>query len=262
MVTQESLDIQPLALVAAIAEELCSLPAVATFGWMKRAARSISRLHPEAVTTVTIAIKTDEGWVVPRDFTASLGSGRLSSTIAIVDGLLGDLEVESTREHFAACQDGRPLLARTNLPGGVFTPTRMMLRDRLHPTRLTMLYPITRADGMQPERILLVDLYLPQAKGRFNAGAYLTLEAVMPLLGRRVQQTFTDTDHTVELSPREGEVLRLLQQGMTVKQIARELQRSPHTVHDHVKSLHRKVGACNRGELLAKTFGLFERSMV
>jgi DNA-binding CsgD family transcriptional regulator len=261
MVTQENLDIQPLALVAAIAEELCSLPAVATFGWMKRAARSIAKLHPEAVTTVALAHYEEDGWSVPRDFTASLGSGRLSSTVAIVDGLLRDLASESVDEHFAACQTGRPVLGRTNLPGGVFTPTRMMLRDRLHPTRLTMLYPMTRADGMKPERILCVDLYLPQAKGRFSPGAYLTLEAVLPLLGRRVQNTFTDIDHTVELSPREGEVLRLLQQGLTVKQIAQELQRSPHTVHDHVKSLHRKVGACNRGELLAKTFGLFEKSL-
>ncbi len=81
----------------------------------------------------------------------------------------------------------------------------------------------------------------------------------MPLLARRVVKAFADSRHVLELSPREGEVLRMLQQGKTVKQIAFKLQRSPHTVHDHVKSLHRKLGACNRGELLAKTFGLFER---
>ena len=43
--------------------------------------------------------------------------------------------------------------------------------------------------------------------------------------------------------------------GKSVKQIASDLARSPHTVHDHVKSLHRKLNASSRGELIARALG-------
>ena len=53
------------------------------------------------------------------------------------------------------------------------------------------------------------------------------------------------------LSERETEVLDLIVEGYPVPEIARRFCRSPHTVHDHVKSIHRKTGASTRGELVA-----------
>jgi DNA-binding NarL/FixJ family response regulator len=49
-----------------------------------------------------------------------------------------------------------------------------------------------------------------------------------------------------------SQVLQLLQRGMSEKQVAAELEVSPHTVHDHVKALYRAYGVGSRGELLAK----------
>ena len=57
------------------------------------------------------------------------------------------------------------------------------------------------------------------------------------------------------ISEREREVLDLLVLGLSVRQIAEELGRSTHTVHDHVKSLHRKLRANSRGELVARALG-------
>lgn len=57
------------------------------------------------------------------------------------------------------------------------------------------------------------------------------------------------------LSPREQVVLELLTLGRSVREIAEELHRSPHTVHDHVKALHRKLNASSRGELVARALG-------
>jgi two-component system nitrate/nitrite response regulator NarL len=57
------------------------------------------------------------------------------------------------------------------------------------------------------------------------------------------------------ISLREREVLDMLVEGLTVPEIAGRLNRSPHTVHDHVKSLHRKLGAKSRGELVAAALG-------
>lgn len=57
------------------------------------------------------------------------------------------------------------------------------------------------------------------------------------------------------LSPREQEVLEMLTLGWSVPEIAEQLKRSPFTVHDHVKSLHRKLGLNTRGALVARALG-------
>jgi len=54
------------------------------------------------------------------------------------------------------------------------------------------------------------------------------------------------------LSPRQREVLALLRRGLAEKQIAVELDVSPHTVHDYVKALYRAHAVQSRAELLAK----------
>lgn len=56
----------------------------------------------------------------------------------------------------------------------------------------------------------------------------------------------------VGLSPRQRDVLAALCRGLSEKEIASELGLSAHTVHGHVKDLHRRFGARSRGELLAR----------
>lgn len=56
---------------------------------------------------------------------------------------------------------------------------------------------------------------------------------------------------TGSLPPRLREVLTMLLAGDSEKQIARQLAISPHTVHSHVKRLHRRFNVSSRGELLA-----------
>jgi DNA-binding CsgD family transcriptional regulator len=53
------------------------------------------------------------------------------------------------------------------------------------------------------------------------------------------------------LPPRLRQVLSLLARGRSEKQVAADLDLSLHTVHDHVKALHRRLGVQSRGELLA-----------
>jgi DNA-binding CsgD family transcriptional regulator len=55
------------------------------------------------------------------------------------------------------------------------------------------------------------------------------------------------------VTPREGEVLRLLQLGFTNPEIARALGTSSNTVRNQVASLLSKVGATNRAELVGLT---------
>jgi DNA-binding CsgD family transcriptional regulator len=53
------------------------------------------------------------------------------------------------------------------------------------------------------------------------------------------------------LPPRLRQVLAGLLEGDSEQQIALQLGISPHTVHEHVKRLHRRFGVASRGELLA-----------
>ncbi len=56
----------------------------------------------------------------------------------------------------------------------------------------------------------------------------------------------------VRLSPRERETLALLMTGAPEKQIAARLGISPHTAHDYVKALYKKLGVTSRAELMAR----------
>ncbi len=56
----------------------------------------------------------------------------------------------------------------------------------------------------------------------------------------------------VPLSGRERDVLGLIARGATNREIAAELQLSPHTVKDHTSSLYRKLGARNRAEAVQR----------
>nr|WP_255426759.1 helix-turn-helix transcriptional regulator [Pseudonocardia sp. C8] len=53
-----------------------------------------------------------------------------------------------------------------------------------------------------------------------------------------------------ELSPREAEVLRLVVEGLTARQIAARLVLSPRTVENHVQRLLRKFDVPGRGALV------------
>jgi DNA-binding CsgD family transcriptional regulator len=54
-----------------------------------------------------------------------------------------------------------------------------------------------------------------------------------------------------EFTPRQLDVLRLLLRAYSIKQIARRLELSPHTVEDHLKTLYRKTGTNSQQELIA-----------
>ncbi len=74
------------------------------------------------------------------------------------------------------------------------------------------------------------------------------LDETKVILGRPTQRT-RDTD---ELSDRELDVLRLLDEGRTKRDIGRALYLSYNTIHSHTKSIYRKLDACSREQALAQ----------
>jgi DNA-binding NarL/FixJ family response regulator len=60
----------------------------------------------------------------------------------------------------------------------------------------------------------------------------------------------TDTCSATELSARETEIVRLVAEGYSSKDIAKMLFLSPHTVHTHRKNILRKLGIGSTSELV------------
>lgn len=77
-----------------------------------------------------------------------------------------------------------------------------------------------------------------------------------------VLQTMKETDvlEKLNLSPREREVILLLLQGDSAKQIAVKLEISVHTANFHIKNIYKKLGINNRTELFAQFGSLMPSS--
>jgi DNA-binding CsgD family transcriptional regulator len=90
---------------------------------------------------------------------------------------------------------------------------------------------------------------------RLGEHALAVLRAALPVLARRASAAFRGIGSAGRITQREREVIEALIDGKSVPRIAHDLGLSPHTVHDHVKSLHRKLGAKTRGELVARALG-------
>jgi DNA-binding NarL/FixJ family response regulator len=79
--------------------------------------------------------------------------------------------------------------------------------------------------------------------------SYITPLATQGLLGRFVRPA-NPSDKPAELSPRQREVLQLLAEGHTMKQIARLLKITPRTVAFHKYSMMEQLGVTSSAELI------------
>ncbi len=110
--------------------------------------------------------------------------------------------------------------------------------------------------GKEPQdRVLLLLVALGTAPSVARRANAQTLGALIPLIARRAWRALPPSGSVAWMTDREQDVLDRLILGRSVREIAEELGRSPHTVHDHVKSLHRKLEASSRGELVARALG-------
>ncbi len=104
---------------------------------------------------------------------------------------------------------------------------------RMDPTRLTSSLPLIAALVRRHWTVLSPEQ--PDGTGRMAAH----LEAAFNAFGSSV------------LSPREGEIVRMILQGHSSKAIARQFDNSPETIKVHRKRAYTKLGVGSQGELLS-----------
>lgn len=253
--------LDPFAL-ALVAGELGQLPAVATQDWAEQAAEALTGMdrwcraavmiaHADetgrlgAIEAVGVRNSTEESRRLPDPkgdvVSARVRLGRLTELGLPLKREAFSRGMSANADHLGAWRDG-PL-------GRVWDANTI---DRL----LIGLAPI---GGEPSDRCVIVLAALGNAT---DAGTRpesrpdaRVLGALMILLSKRARLALPPTEEVSWLTDREQDVLSRLTLGRSVREIADELGRSPHTVHDHVKSLHRKLNASSRGELVARALG-------
>uniref|UniRef100_A0A7C6E3P4 Response regulator transcription factor n=1 Tax=Thermus tengchongensis TaxID=1214928 RepID=A0A7C6E3P4_9DEIN len=160
----------------------------------------------------------------------------------------------------AEAQDGKEALEKTLAlnPEAVLLDLRMPVLNGLECTR------ILRRKGYSGLIALLTTYQEPAlVREAFLAGAdaYFSKELSAPELKRRLLRVAQGEEKLKppdlpSLTSREEEVLRLLAQGLSVKEMAKALGLSPDTVKDHLENLYGKLLVRNRVEALEKARSL------
>jgi len=254
--THSGVETKPLVIAADLVASICDLPAVATQDWCDRAAGELARIRPRTLTCLGLGSIRDDGSITRIEVAGAACPSldrRTVDTDSLYPGSVGHLG-------WAAPQ--------TPAPGEIWV-------DRLRTTtdierwqrsargkKWTMLGVNDLVIGLagltgEPGRCLVVELGILDTNHPVMEWELAVTRTLLPHVVRRASMAFGAHASTPgnRLTNREQQVLEHLSLGKSVKQIAEDLSRSPHTVHDHVKSLHRKLNASSRGELIARALG-------
>jgi DNA-binding NarL/FixJ family response regulator len=181
---------------------------------------------------------------------------------------------ETAAEATEACRSSRPelLVLDLDLPDAdglrvladlddIRPPSVLVLADRadgdlvLRALRLGARGYLTKAEGLRDlattiRRVLSGERVMTPELERDAIGA----------LGRMARRAREGADVEAGLTPRERQVLDLLSEGLTIRQIASRLRLSPRTVETHVAKLYRKLGVRTRVQAISRaaTLGLVD----
>lgn len=279
-----------VSLATKVSESICQLPGVAILDWCDRAAGALTRLHPNSVITVAVGL-ADERCVM--QLVESAGAAWSGSPIESMQaGHAGvpmrslehrsmgpgldqaPVDLQHVRESFRDGQwlgwDFKPLgPGQVHVESARLTPaaTRrtaapLNIRyDTVNPAEILCgavgLGPAGSSLAALGNRVLVTEVAMQAATPADIQRLGCVLAAVLPMVASRYLKAVGEEPATKQswLTPREELILWKLVAGKKVPVIATELHRSIYTVHDHVKSLHKKLHATNRGQLVSRALG-------
>lgn len=270
--------------VVRASERLCGLPAVATLDWADRAARALSVLLAPCRVCAMILRAEPSGRVVTLE--ASGCGSCTTKSAANVPATASWTEDDVTKDESGGVElsirsradrlrelgfrleglgpTGSVAASAARLAGTELWRTAPIGSMWVGTDITDLLIGVASLDDATPRRYIVVEIGLmghgPIGPRRITPENQAALQAILPLLTHRAKLALGSAEDSAQtwLTVREQQVLEQLVLGKSVRQIADDLDRSPHTVHDHVKSLHRKLGASSRGELIARALGYIE----
>lgn len=270
-----------LATAVRIAENIGGLPAVPTQNWCDLAAATLLPLARSLLAVVMLGQIDDAGRVVRQEATGVAGGNTASVTTTIgrtiesSTSILLDPSEPTLAGLRASMSQAKELgwspnvyvgaVARAGMADelgignwrqGPLGKRWMRAAGSTDPASLSLMLGAVLLPGQTPGRVILLEVGVRE-RGISHESALAVFAAVLPSLARRAFAAVGSepSDSTHWLTTREQTILNHLLMGKSVREIATELGRSPHTVHDHVKALHRKLGANSRGELVARALG-------
>lgn len=274
LIAKASIGSEHLECAVDMAAGISTLPAVATQDWCVKAAEAIRKVRSGCVVAVTLASLGQRGSVVQLESTGAAGTDPFGRALegevihpehaASFDWWIDDSSVVNGQinGHTSGLTNGHaPSSAKVamlrELPAGERWAETSSGRRWAKIGVSDLIVAVAAMPGSIPGRSFVVEVGVgPNHKPLTEAEANV-IRAVMGHLVNRATLAFGSEISTAltRLTQREQQVLEHLALGKSVKQIASDLARSPHTVHDHVKSLHRKLNASSRGELIARALG-------
>jgi DNA-binding CsgD family transcriptional regulator len=278
MMTSAEVSMRDLLTIAQIGSKIDHLPAIATQDWCSAAANVLLGIRRGSAVAVTIAdLPAKDGGEGEFSVEATGGASGIAS---IGDDALARIHSDAGRGL------GWSFLVGTADPGVAGMGGGVIGIDGVRVARLRDLpswsgWPVTPAGkrwsrlgvsellvvqgplfSTRPGRVLSVEFAVQRDQPVFSRVEAMIAASVSAVLRERARIAFGSEATSVNnrVTRREQEVLEQLTLGRTVREIASGLNRSPHTVHDHVKSLHRKLNASSRGGLIARYLGHIEHA--
>lgn len=246
-----------------LTESLCALPGVPTVDWLNRAAaKLVCSVIPSA--TVVALVSLDKRGVVGEIFALGL-AGR--TPLVESSGKRGHASDAAGTLHEWRCLSESligahwsPSAMQTALPWGVITEHAHWKDGQQAPFWRALGTPsiLSGAAWVDEVRGHAAIIHRAIAQVPFWPEHPDTMSASAVLVARLLRRVFGSGSYDTSkwLTPAEAQVLDELIRGKSERQIALDLSRSPHTIHDYVKSLHQKLGARTRGALIARAVGL------
>jgi len=250
-------DFRSLTVATDVVSRVCALPAVATHDWCEMAAAAIRPMRQNSVISISLAVLGERGRIEVLEATGATGTTPNGRPID-GQGLHPEHSPSFDWWFDEKPQPGAVRVERLSaLPCAANWPATPCGKRW---GNLGIADPLVGWGGMIGDaagRALLVEFGVRSMDRPLESWEICVVRAMMPHIVQRASLAFGRERSTPgnRLTQREQLVLEHLTLGKSVKQIASDLARSPHTVHDHVKSLHRKLNASSRGELIARALG-------
>ncbi len=241
--------------------QIDELPSIPTQSWVQQCANALCSIHPRiAVASLVCTLQPSE------DRLSVYSSGACFADSSRNDdmGSRNPLALQDRCERLTKL--GIPI-PESALQTGIVAPIQSLLSNwpqtpiarlfsgtqLIHP--VLQIVPIKRTESSY---LCLINLFgfASDTPSSPPSEALALISAIHTPLRLRAHAALEFVNNPrAWLTDREQHVLELLIEGQSVRSIAEQLGRSAHTVHDHVKNLHKKIGASSRGELIAKAIG-------